>query len=130
MKTFNQFLIEAKPPKEDAHKTMTRNWERRPGHKGLNVYITKSETPYGPHYKIHDLFIPPHLRGKGVGTKVMKGATKMADKSGATMSLNQAPEKGYKGRLKKFYKGFNFVPNKGKNKDFTTTDSYIRKARR
>lgn len=127
MKTFNQFILEAKPPKEDAHKTMTRNWERRPGHKGLNIYITKSETPHGPQYRVHDLFVPPHLRGKGIGTRVMDGATKMADNIGASMSLNQAPEKG---KLQKFYKGFDFVRNRGRNKDFTTTDSHIRKARK
>lgn len=126
MKTFNQFLAEAKPPKPDAEKTMTRNWERRPSHSGLRIYITKSETPHGPHYKVHDLFVPPHLRGQGVGSRIMKGATKIADKNKGSMSLNQAPEKGKKTALRRFYAGFGFVPNKGRNKDFITRDSFIR----
>lgn len=127
MKTFKQFISEAKEAKPDALKTISRNWERRPGHAGLNVYTSKSKsTENKPHIKVHDLWVPKHLRGKGVGGRIMKGLTKYADKQGATMSLKQAPEKGYKNKLNQFYKGHGFVPNKGRNKNFITTDTHIR----
>lgn len=124
MKTFDEFITEAKPSKPDALATISRKWEKRPGHEGLNIYATQSKKEN--HMRVHDLFVPPHLRRKGVGSRIMKGLTKVADKSGSTMSLNQAPEKGYKRKLGDFYKKFGFKSNKGRNKDFITRDTHIR----
>jgi hypothetical protein len=56
----------------------------------------------------------------------MKGITKLADIQGSKVSLNQAPAPGYKKKLNTFYKNFDFKANKGRNKDFTTTDTHIR----
>jgi GNAT superfamily N-acetyltransferase len=122
MKTFEQFINEAKEAKPDALRTIERKWENRPGHKGLNVYASQKDS----HIKLHDLFVPPHLRGKKVGSRIMKGLTKYADRQNASMSLKQAPEKGYKRKLGDFYKRFGFKSNKGRNKDFTTRDTHIR----
>lgn len=126
MKTFKQFMSEAKDPKPDAHKTIVKKWEKRPGHQGLNLYVSKKEHEDNPNLEVHDLWVPKHLRGKGVGGRIMKGLTKYADKIGATMSLNQAPEKNYKEKLKKFYSGHGFVPNKGKKRNFNISNAYIR----
>ncbi len=43
-----------------------------------------------------------------------------------TSTLNQAPEKRKKEKLAKFYKSHGYEPNKGRNKDFTTRDTFIR----
>jgi hypothetical protein len=59
MKTFEQFINEANAAKPDALRTIERKWENRPDHKGVNVYATKKDS----HIKLHDLFVPPHLRG-------------------------------------------------------------------
>jgi GNAT superfamily N-acetyltransferase len=122
MKTFEEFLAEANQPKPDAIKTISKNWERRPNYRGVNVYATQDKD----HIRVHDLFVPSHLRSKGVGGRVMKGVTKLADKHGAKVSLNPAPAPGYKKKLDTFYKNFGFKPNKGRNKDFTTKDTHIR----
>jgi predicted GNAT family acetyltransferase len=87
MKTFEEFLAEANQPKPDAIKTISKNWERRPNYRGVNVYATQDKD----HKRVHDLFVPSHLRGKGVGGRVMKGVTRLADKQGSKVSLNQAP---------------------------------------
>lgn len=126
MKTFRQFLEEANAPKSDAHKTISRNWERKPGHQGLNVYVSKKEHEGTPNIEVHDLWVPKHLRGKGVGGRIMKGLTRHADKIKATMSLNQAPEKGYKTKLSDFYKKHGFVPNKGKKRNLSISNTHIR----
>jgi hypothetical protein len=41
MKTFDDFINEAKEAKPDALRTIERKWKNRPGHKGLNVYASK-----------------------------------------------------------------------------------------
>lgn len=122
MKTFEEFINEANQPKPDALKTISKNWERRPNYRGVNVYASQNKD----HIKVHDLFVPSHLRGKGAGSRIMKGITKLADKQGFKVSLNQAPAPGYKKKLGTFYKNFGFKPNKGRNKDFTTRDTHIR----
>lgn len=126
MKTFKQFMLEAKAPKEDAHKTISRNWERRPGYQGLNLYLSKKDNKEAPNIEIHDIWVPKHLRGKGIGGRIMKGLGKHADKIKATMSLNQAPDKNYKEKLKKFYSGHGFVSNTGKTRNFEISNAYIR----
>ena len=72
--------------------------------------------------------IPPNVRGKGLGSKAMEDITKMADKEGKVITLT--PDTSFGGtsvaRLKKFYKKFGFVENKGKNKDFLYRDSMLR----
>ena len=56
----------------------------------------------------------------------MKGLSSYADRQGKRITLSQAPEKGKKQKLANFYKSHGFVPNKGRNKDFTTRDTHIR----
>lgn len=126
MKTFKQFIKEAKSAKPDAHKTISRKWEKRPGYQGLNLYLSKKEFKGNPNIQVHDIWVPKHLRGKGVGGRIMKGLTKHADNIGASMSLDQAPEKNYKEKLKKFYSGHGFVPNKDKTRNFEISNAYIR----
>ncbi len=127
MKTFKQFLEEAsKSSKPDAHTTIVKNWERRPGHQGLNLYLSKKEIDNKPHYEIHNVWVPQHLRGKGVGGRILKGVTKLADRQNATVSLNQAPEKGYKKKLSNFYAKHGFVPNRGKSRNFSVSNTHIR----
>ena len=67
--------------------------------------------------------------GKGYGGKFMDYLTTLADKNKWVLSLT--PDTTYGGssigRLKKFYKRYGFVPNKGKNTDFKVKDSMIRK---
>lgn len=67
--------------------------------------------------------------GKGNGSRFMEELTRMADKNGWTLALTPDTSFGGSsvGRLKKFYKRFGFVPNKGRSADFNTRESMIRK---
>ena len=67
--------------------------------------------------------------GKGSGSRFMEELTRMADKNGWTLALTPDTSFGGSsvGRLKKFYKRFGFVPNKGRSTDFNTRESMIRK---
>jgi hypothetical protein len=65
---------------------------------------------------------------KGSGTKVMNDLIDWADKNNITLALTPSTSFGAKSvsRLKKFYKRFGFVDNKGRNKEWNTTSSMIR----
>lgn len=72
----------------------------------------------------------------GLGSKVMGELTRWADRNGLRLELNLAP-KGFQptvssakttseDRLAKFYRGFGFISNRGRNRDFTTRASMFR----
>ena len=112
---------EPKPPHEVLNK-ISRAYGRK--HRGVNVdtsHINKTGD-----IRVNQLWVPPDQQGKGIGTRIMKGLGKYADKTGKRITLNQDPDPGKKAKLAKFYKSHGFVANKGRNKDFTTRDTYIR----
>ena len=124
MKTFSQFLQEAKaakPPQEVLNK-ISRAYGKK--HRGVNVDASHSDK--SGDIRLHNIWIPPEKRSQGIGGRIMKGLSKYADKQGKRITLNQAPEKGKKEKLAKFYKSHGFQANKGRNKDFSTTDTHIR----
>lgn len=119
MKSLSTFFSES----QNVLNTIDRNYGKK--HPGVNVdasYDKKTNS-----IRVNQLFVPPASQGKGIGTRVMRGLGKYADKNNMKVSLNQDPDKGKKAKLQKFYRGHGFVPNRGKNKDFSTKDSYIRK---
>jgi predicted GNAT family acetyltransferase len=73
--------------------------------------------------------IPKAMRKSGVGSQVMTEVTKFADENGKTIALSPSTDFGATstGRLKDFYKQFGFVENKGRNKDFSISESMYRK---
>lgn len=71
--------------------------------------------------------VPEGARGAGIGTKAMKEIINYADKKGLSIALTPTSDfGGNKSRLEKWYKSFGFVENKGKNKDFSTRERFIR----
>lgn len=81
--------------------------------------------------KLSEIQLPKEQQGKGTGTEVMNEITDWADKNDLTVSLTPSTDYGATSvsRLKKFYKRFGFVENKGRNKDFTVSDSMLRTPR-
>ncbi len=66
-------------------------------------------------------------KNSGEGTKLMKDICKYADKSKKIIILSPSDDfGGNKKRLIEFYKRFEFVENKGKNKDFEIFESMYR----
>lgn len=65
--------------------------------------------------------IPPKRQKQGLGTAIMNKIADYARANGISVTLSPSTDFGASSidRLKRFYKGFGFVENKGRNKDFT-----------
>jgi predicted GNAT family acetyltransferase len=71
--------------------------------------------------------VPYSMRGKGLGTKFMEDLMKVADENGFKITLT--PSSSYGGnviRLRRFYKEFGFVENKGSNRDYSHKEDMYR----
>jgi GNAT superfamily N-acetyltransferase len=68
-------------------------------------------------------------RLQGLGTKAMEDLTEYADRYSLLITLSPATDFGGTSveRLKRFYRRFGFVSNKGRHKDFTLRDSMYRR---
>jgi GNAT superfamily N-acetyltransferase len=77
---------------------------------------------------VSGLIVPKDKRGQGVGSQAMADILNYADSKGVRVTLTPSTDFGGSSvdRLKKFYKQFGFVENKGKNKDFTISDTMYR----
>ena len=109
---------EPKPPQEVLNK-ISRAYGRK--HRGVNVDTSHSEKT--GNIRVNQLWVPPNQQGKGIGTRVMKGLGKYADKTSKKITLNQDPDKGKEKKLAGFYKSHGFEANKG---DSSTKDTHIR----
>lgn len=118
MKTYSQFIQES----QKVLNTIDRKYSRR--HPGVNIDASYDKATN--RIRVNQLFVPPDQQGKGIGTRIMKGLGKYADKNNMQISLNQDPDKGKKAKLAKFYKSHGFQSNRGKSRDFTTRDTHIR----
>ena len=79
--------------------------------------------------RLDHISVPKGERGAGIGSSVMNKLTKFADDNGLRLVLNTAVKDDSFGttsasRLKKFYKRFGFVENKGK--DFSISENMFR----
>ena len=81
--------------------------------------------------KLENFIVPKTDQSQGTGTAVMNELTEYADVHGKRIVLSPGLRDDRKGttsrsRLVKFYKRFDFVENKGRNKDFTTSAGMYR----
>jgi len=91
----------------------------------VNLYIT-----YGGFLKLQSIRIPESKRGQGIGTAIMKRITDFADEHELTTALTPAPPKNTvraKNRLIRWYRSLGFIPNKGRNKDYGTRETMLRR---
>jgi predicted GNAT family N-acyltransferase len=73
------------------------------------------------------IIVPKDGRNEGIGTKVMIELCKYADQKKLVISLNPSEEFGGNGsKLKRFYKRFGFVENRGKYKNFEISEDMYR----
>lgn len=91
-----------------------------------NVALDIAETPKA--IDLSRIVVPKELRGQGMGSRVMQDLIDYADETGKQVRLSPTSDfGGSPTRLKKFYKEFGFVENRGRNKDFSTRETMIRK---
>ncbi len=77
--------------------------------------------------RLSRIVIPEEQRGTGLGTQFMESVTEWADATKHTVELSPSSDfGGNKARLQVFYRRFGFVANKGRNKDFTISDTMYR----
>lgn len=75
------------------------------------------------------IVVPPEMRNQGVGSSVMKDLIQYADDQGKQINLSPSADfGGSPTRLKKFYKELGFQDNRGRGRDFSTTETMVRPA--
>jgi hypothetical protein len=73
------------------------------------------------------IVVPMDARNQGIGKNAMRQLIEHADKYRKKIVLTPSDDfGGNKSRLIKFYKGFGFTENKGKNKDYEVSESMYR----
>jgi predicted GNAT superfamily acetyltransferase len=103
-------------------KTMTASESLKSKYPDLSIGVRETDSNI-----ILDKIIVPE-KSKGTGTNFMNDLIVDADSKGKTIGLTPTADfGGSKARLTEFYKRFGFTENKGKNKDFTISESMIRK---
>jgi len=80
---------------------------------------------------ISKVFTPVEARGRGSARVAMNHLAQQADAQGVRLELTADPldKATSKAGLEQFYKSVGFVPNKGRNKDYSTRAGMIREAR-
>jgi len=110
---------------EQALKDLEAGWAEL----GVLVDASISIDTYGrKNLHLSRLIVEKRRRGEGLGTKAMEDLIALADQYGLLLTLSPSTDFGAssKERLKRFYRRFGFVSNKGRHKDFTLFDSMYR----
>jgi GNAT superfamily N-acetyltransferase len=98
--------------------------------KGL--VVDAYESAKRPIITLSRIEVPKESRNKGIGTDAMQDLTSYADETDKIIALSPSKDFGASSvsRLKEFYKKFDFVENKGKNKDFSISETMYRKPKK
>lgn len=92
---------------------------------GITLDLSGSE--HSEYVTLGLISIPKEMRGQGIAKKVMQELVDEADANGWTLDCTPSSDFGSsKARLVEFYRGFGFVPNSGRNKDFGTRETMLR----
>ena len=121
MKSFSDFIAESK----EVLAKISSAWERK--HPGMKFHVYHNNSG---DIQLHSLEVPKEKRGSGIGSRALKGLSKYADQNDKRITLTPQPEPGYKKKLDDLYKKHGFVVNKGRNKDFSVSDSRIREPKK
>lgn len=113
MKTFREFILEAKEKSHDeAIGAISKKWDRRDSNSQYNVQYR--ETPK-PHVYIGYINVDKKRRRQGEGSRFVRGITRYADKHKLPVSVKPVADKGYEDKLKSFYSKQGFKDNKDKD---------------
>ena len=75
---------------------------------------------------VSNIVVKKNLRNSGIGQAILSDIIGYADANNKTITLTPTSEFGTKERLKRWYKRNGFVENKGRNTDFTISDTMYR----
>lgn len=81
---------------------------------------------------LSEIRVPKGQRGQGIGTTAMEELVDYADRTSQSVVLSPSVDFGAssKNRLVQFYRRFGFVENKGQNRDFTISETMLRRPRK
>ncbi len=100
-------------------KALSDKWESQ----GVKNDVSEN----GEFVTLSRIVVPKEQRGGGIGSRFMDELTQYADRNGKTIALSPSVDfGGNMAGLRKFYKRFGFVENKGSAKDFRTKETMIR----
>jgi GNAT superfamily N-acetyltransferase len=99
-------------------------------YKGLDRFDLHEN--YSGDIVLNAIIMKKEYRKKGIGTEIMERLTQYADEVGKRILLLTSDKTSGWGttsraRLRKFYKRFGFVHNKGRNKDFSISENMYRR---
>ena len=108
------------PQKERGVKAIGKSWDER----NIKNFISEDKDTI----TLSQIEVPKSERKKGVGSQAMRELIDYADQT--NKQIRVTPDTSFGGtskdRLRKFYKRFGFVENKGRNKDLSISDSMYR----
>ena len=87
----------------------------------LNIFENKDNT-----IGINNLVVKQNLRNKGIGQNILNDIIDYADKKGKTITLTPTSQYLTKNRLTNWYKKNGFVENKGRNTNYSISDTMYR----
>lgn len=87
----------------------------------LNIFENKDNT-----ISINNLVVKQNLRNKGIGQNILNDIIVYADKNGKTITLTPTSQYLTKNRLTNWYKKNGFVENKGRNTNYSISDTMYR----
>lgn len=95
----------------------------------VDLYVYDRSNDYsGKVWYLDTVRVKKELQRQGTGTKVMNRLIELADEHGAMIALSPSGDFGASvPRLKRFYKRFGFIPNKGRYSEPAITGAMIRK---
>jgi GNAT superfamily N-acetyltransferase len=77
--------------------------------------------------RLSRIIVPKEKRNQGIGTKFMNDLIYIANREKKIITLTPSGDFGGNvKKLKTFYKNFGFIENKGRNKDFSISDTYYK----
>lgn len=81
--------------------------------------------------KVNKIVVPKELRNQGIGSQFMRDVIDYADAKGMPVGLTpDSAFGGSKSRLESWYQSLGFVRNKGKNADYSVSESYVKQPKR
>ena len=87
----------------------------------LNIFENKDNT-----ISINNLVVKQNLRNKGIGQNILNDIIDYADKNSKTITLTPTSQYLTKNRLTNWYKKNGFVENKGRNTNYSISDTMYR----
>lgn len=111
--------IEARVAANDSLARVREEWDR--------AGVSNSVSENNGVITVSKIIVPKDERGKGIGSAAMARLTEYADATGQRIALSPSADfGGSKPRLEKFYKAMGFLPNKGRSRDLSVSETMIR----